>query len=60
MAAARGESVCVTGDGNSTIRELIDSQLNTDPRRGEAEIFPLEPIVLENEPLILSLLERQG
>ena len=58
-AAARGESIFVTGDGKATIRELIDSQLNTDPRRGEAEIFPLETIVLENEPLILSLLERQ-
>jgi cyanophycin synthetase len=59
VAAARGESIFVTGDGKATIRELIDSQLNTDPRRGEAEIFPLETIVLENEPLILSLLERQ-
>ncbi|MDP1653848.1 MAG: cyanophycin synthetase [Rhodocyclaceae bacterium] len=59
VAAARGESIFVTGDGKATIRQLIDSQLNTDPRRGEAEEFPLETIVLEHEPLILLLLERQ-
>lgn len=59
VAATRGESIFVTGDGKATIRALIDAQLNTDPRRGEAEEFPLEPIVLENEPLILQLLERQ-
>ena len=58
-AAARGESIHVIGDGKATIRQLIDSQLNTDPRRGEAEEFPLETIVLEHEPLILLLLERQ-
>jgi cyanophycin synthetase len=58
-AAARGESIFVIGDGKATIRQLIDSQLNTDPRRGEAEEFPLETIVLEQEPLILLLLERQ-
>lgn len=60
VAATRGESIFVTGDGQATIRQLIDSQLNTDPRRGEAEEFPLETIVLEKEPLILLLLQRQG
>lgn len=59
-AAARGESISVVGDGRSTVIELIDSQLNTDPRRGEAEEFPLETIVLEREPAICLLLERQG
>lgn len=59
VAATRGESIYITGDGKATIRALIDSQLNTDPRRGEAEEFPLETIVLENEPLILQLLKRQ-
>ncbi len=58
-AAARGESIYVVGDGKATIRQLIDSQLNTDPRRGDAEEFPLETIVLEHEPLIQLLLERQ-
>ena len=59
VAAARGERIFVTGDGKATIRALIDTQLNTDPRRGAAEEFPLETIVLENEPLIQQLLRRQ-
>lgn len=59
VAAARGESIFIVGDGRSTVRELVDSQLNTDPRRGEAEEFPLETIVLEREPGILLMLERQ-
>ncbi|RZS54969.1 cyanophycin synthetase [Sphaerotilus mobilis] len=60
VAAARGESLWVNGDGVSTIAQLIDSQLNTDPRRGEAEEFPLETIKLDREPVIRLLLERQG
>ena len=32
-AAARGQPATVTGDGRQTIRELIESQLNTDPLR---------------------------
>jgi cyanophycin synthetase len=35
-AAARGETARVIGDGRSTIDELIDSQINSDPRRGAA------------------------
>jgi cyanophycin synthetase len=60
VAATRGESLWVTGDGQSTVEQLIDSQLNSDPRRGEAEEFPLEFIRLEREPVIRLLLERQG
>ncbi len=60
VAAARGESLWVTGDGRSTVVQLIDTQLNTDPRRGEAEEFPLETIRLDREPVIRLLLERQG
>lgn len=59
-AATRGESLWISGDGRSTVTQLIDSQLNTDPRRGEAEEFPLEFIRLEREPVIRLLLERQG
>jgi len=33
-AAARGLPAWVTGDGRQTIRELIESQLNSDPLRG--------------------------
>ncbi len=60
VAAARGESLSVVGDGRSTVEQLIDSQLNSDPRRGEAEEFPLETIRLDREPVMRLLLERQG
>ncbi len=60
VAAARGESLYVVGDGRSSAAELIDSQLNSDPRRGEAEEFPLETIHLDREPVMCLLLERQG
>lgn len=59
VAATRGESIFITGDGKSTVRELIDTQLNSDPRRGDTEEFPLETIVLDREPGILLLLDRQ-
>ncbi len=60
VAAARGEQLWIEGDGQSSIEALIDSQLNSDPRRGEAEEFPLETIHLDREPVIRLLLERQG
>jgi cyanophycin synthetase len=60
VAAARGESLLVTGDGQGTVVQLIDSQLNSDPRRGEAEDLPLETIRLEREPVMRQLLQRQG
>ncbi|ACB36293.1 cyanophycin synthetase [Leptothrix cholodnii SP-6] len=60
VAAARGESLWITGDGHGSVVQLIDSQLNIDPRRGDAEEFPLETIRLDREPVIRLLLERQG
>jgi cyanophycin synthetase len=60
VAAARGELAKVTGDGKSTIRQLIDTQLNTDPRRGLAEECPLSPILLDVEPAVRLELQRQG
>jgi len=59
VAAAKGENLYITGDGHSTVRQLIDAQLNSDPRRGEAEEFPLETIVLDREPAMQLLLARQ-
>ena len=44
VAAARGELVCITGNGHSTVTELIETQLNSDPRRGYEEEYPLEII----------------
>ena len=60
VAATRGESLWITGNGRGTVVQLIDSQLNSDPRRGEAEEFPLETIVLDREPAMRLLLQRQG
>lgn len=60
VAAARGETAIVTGDGRSTIVELIDSQLNSDPLRGEAEEFPLDVIRLDINPVASLEVARQG
>ena len=60
VAAARGESAWVIGDGQSNIIELVDSQINTDPRRGTAEDAPLNALAPENGAEIILELERQG
>ena len=60
VAATRGKKQTVTGDGRSTILQLIDSQINSDPRCGEEEEFPLEPLILSKEPIAQLELERQG
>ncbi|MDB5775262.1 MAG: cphA1 [Herbaspirillum sp.] len=58
-AAARGEPVTIVGDGKSTIEQLIDVQLNSDPRRGRMEEHPLNPVILEREPAVQLELTRQ-
>ncbi len=60
QAVARGELIEVVGDGQSDIQKLIDEQINIDPRRGEAEEYPLEPIVFSSNPLALLEVQRQG
>ena len=59
-AAARGESVSLIADGHSTIRQLIDTQINSDPRRGASEEFPLDVLLLDESPSVRFELERQG
>lgn len=59
VAAARGEIITVTGDGKQTVAELIDSQLNSDPRRGAEEEYPLDVIVLETDAKLQLELQRQ-
>ncbi|QRF58836.1 cyanophycin synthetase [Variovorax paradoxus] len=59
VAAARGETVWVTGDGKSNCSELIDLQINSDPRRGDTEDFPLS-FLGARDGAILSDLRRQG
>ena len=48
VAAAKGESVWVTGDGKHTVRQLIDIQINSDPRRGTSEEHPLNPARIDS------------
>ncbi len=60
VAATRGKKQTVTGDGRSTILQLITSQINSDPRCGEEEEFPLEPLFLDKEPIAQLELARQG
>ncbi|MDO8719434.1 MAG: cyanophycin synthetase [Polaromonas sp.] len=60
VAAARGEVALITGDGQHTVRQLIDTQLNTDPRRGAGEDFPLGLIDTALDAAIVLELQRQG
>jgi cyanophycin synthetase len=60
VAVARGETASVVGDGVSTIKQLIDKQINTDPRRGTTEEFPLNFVVLDDDPAVRLELTRQG
>jgi len=59
VAAARGEVITVTGDGSATVAQLIDSQLNSDPRRGAEEEYPLDLIVLATDAKLQLELQRQ-
>jgi cyanophycin synthetase len=58
VAANRGDMVMVTGDGNSTVTELIASQVNSDPRRGPTELHPLSNIRIDSAARME--LERQN
>ncbi len=59
VAAARGEVVSITGNGRSTVTELIDSQINSDPRRGYEEEYPLDLIDVATDPKVQLELQRQ-
>ncbi|TDP61838.1 cyanophycin synthetase [Roseateles toxinivorans] len=60
VAAARGETAWVTGDGHSNVVELVDHQINNDPRRGTTEDFPLGRIYADSDGAVLLDLQRQG
>jgi len=60
VAAARGETAWVTGDSHSNVVELVDHQINTDPRRGTTEDFPLGHIHADSDGAVLLDLQRQG
>lgn len=60
VAAARGESAWVTGDGSATIAMLIEQQINSDPRRGTDEDSPLNIVTLEDDSANAYDLARRG
>lgn len=60
VAAAKGETAWVFGDGCVSIAQLIDRQLNSDPRRGPRDDFPLGFILIEEDPAVVLELKRQG
>jgi cyanophycin synthetase len=60
VAAARGEAIWVVGDGVSNIDQLTDSQINSDPRRGSGEDFPLNALLPSASGEIILELERAG
>ena len=60
VAVARGENLWVVGDGVSTIDQLADAQINTDPRRGSGEEFPLNIIIPSETGEVILELERAG
>ena len=60
VAVARGESAWVTADGRSSIVQLVDAQINSDPRRGNADIHPLETLHPKTNSVIQANLQRQG
>ncbi len=60
VAAARGEEAWISGDDRHSVRELIDLQINTDPRRGLTEEFPLNRINIDEDPVVALDLQRQG
>lgn len=48
IAATKGDSVSVTGNGVASIAELVELQINSDPRRGSTEDHPLNLIRLDS------------
>ena len=58
MACAKGEHLYVTGDGRHSIAELIDLQINSDPRRGRSETMPNKPVDLD--ATVLAQLAQEG
>lgn len=60
VAATRFEEMLVEGDGKSTVRRLIDGQLNSEPRGGEAQRHPLETIDLESDGVFRLTVAPQG
>jgi cyanophycin synthetase len=52
VAALRGEPVSIRGDGLHSVRQLIQLQINSDPRRGDLETHVLNPVLLNGAVLV--------
>ena len=59
-AAMRGQITRVSGDGRSSIEQLVAAQVNSDPRRGASERLPLDVIDVRENPVTRLELARQG
>lgn len=60
VAAARGEALWVVGNGVDNVDQLTDDQINSDPRRGSGEDFPLNALLPSQSGEIILELERVG
>jgi len=60
VAAARGEEAWVVGDGHANVQQLVDAQINIDPRRGVTEDCPLNRIDITEDGVVQFDLQRQG
>jgi cyanophycin synthetase len=62
VAANRGEPACIVGDGKRYVRDLIETQLNSDPRRGTHDTTPWSIIdtVKDIDSTMLLDLQKQG
>ncbi len=58
VAAARGEVSAVTGDGRQTVAQLIESQINSDPRRGITQDTPVNRVRIDSA--VTLELKQQG
>ena len=60
VAATKGETASIEGDGQHTVHELVELQINSDPRRGSDGSLPLERVRLRSgSPEVLEL-QRQN
>jgi cyanophycin synthetase len=60
VAAARGETAWITADGRTSVADLVEAQINADPRRGTTEDHPLNRLNPREDGVILLDLQRQG
>jgi cyanophycin synthetase len=61
VAATRGEPAMVVGNGKQTIQDLVENQINSDPRRSEHDSAAWAKIdLVQWDPTVLADLQQQG